>query len=295
MFSKIRNSLLFRLPVVYKFLLKNGSKDYYLKKGSAAKEWPVNLVILCGKGNEGMLHETLKSILRTFSSLPMVHVFTDKGLPPQTCRDGLSWFPQDRLQVISKIECLNYHTQKQNKDLIQFAEKNPMGLKMAAILQVADKGEPLLYCDTDVLWHNDPYESVSKILSSESSMAISYDFQPAYDENLVEKGGLTLLKSAPFYCAGILLLKEFNARFKSELNRLLPIVIEQSNHFSEQTLFAHFQKLDGLSLLDQDKYCIITEDQLETKKPEYNSIFARHYIGPVRHLFWRDAYFSTKK
>jgi hypothetical protein len=286
--SKIKNSLAFRLPFFYRLILtwfkfKPGQKPH-----SSVGDYSV--VIICGPNQLDMLQVCLKSIYKRFTKLPHVFLFTDLHLNIDECKKAVNWFPGDNITVIGGGVCIDYHRQNQKTALVSFAEKNPMGLKLAAILQVLDSGKPVLYCDTDVIWYKDPYAIVKQHIELNGfELAMSEDFQPAYDTHLVEKAGLQTLNELPYFCAGILLVKTLTAQNGSILEKLLAIAVQQSNHFSEQTIFAFLNRKSNNIALDKNKFLLKTEDQFDIKTKPLQEVIARHYIGPVRHLFWRDA------
>jgi len=286
--NKIKNSLAFRLPFFYKLILTWFKfKPARITHDSTGE---YSIVIICGQSQLNMLQVCLTSIYKCFTKLPHVFLFTDLKFDAGECKKAVSWFPDESITVISGSDCIDYHRQNQKTTLVSFAEKNPMGLKLAAILQVLDSGKPVIYCDTDVIWYDDPYPVVKPYIErSDFELAMSEDFQPAYDTGLIEKAGLQTLDHSPYFCAGILLAKKLTVQSTAILERLLTIAAEQSNHFSEQTIFAFLNRENGNIALDKNKFLLKTEDQFEIKPRSLPDVTARHYIGPVRHLFWRDA------
>jgi hypothetical protein len=289
MINRINNSLAFRLPSIYRLILK-----YCIPARAKKKEIDFtseyNLVILSGPKQMDMLQVCLKSIYNRFEKLPHVYLFTDLRVDIEGFKKKVKWFPGEKLSIISANDCFNYHLQKQKMSLVNFAKTNPMGLKLAAILQVLDCGEPIMYCDTDVIWYNDPFQVIKKHWEKEGfEMVMSEDFQQAYDLNLIEKANLQILTKPPHYCAGILLVKKISEQNKKTLRSLLKIVEHQSNHFSEQTIFAILNRESSNLALDKTKFIIKTDDQHDLRPQPMPGVIARHYIGPVRHLFWRDA------
>jgi len=286
--NKIKNSLAFRLPFFYRLILTWFKFKPAQKKHDSTSEY--SLVIICGPNALNMLQVCLKSIYKRFAKLPPIFLFTDLQLNPDVCKKAVSWFPVDNIAVTAGADCIDYHRKNKKTALASFAEKNPMGLKLAAILQVLDSGKPVLYCDTDVIWYNDPYPVVKQYIERDDfELAMSEDFQPAYDTNLIEKAGLQTLNQLPYFCAGILLVKKLTAQSMGVLERLLTITAQQSNHFSEQTIFAFLNRENQNIMLDANQFQLKTEDQHEMKPKPLPDVIARHYIGPVRHLFWRDA------
>jgi hypothetical protein len=288
MVTKLKKSLAFRMPVLYKKILGLTGNSPRLKQNKGTESY--HLVMLCGIMQLDLLNETLFSIRKNFDAVPAIYLFTDKELNPDVCRKAIKWTNQDNITIISITECLTYH--QKSPSLCRFIDSNPMGLKLAAILQVGEKGKPVLYSDTDVLWFRDPFPELDALIQDKNiRLSLSLDFQPAYDQNLITKGKLEILNQEPFYCAGILLFKNANPLHQTKLDEMIELASHQSNHFTEQTIFSYLCKLEGNVGLNADQFFLSTEDQFSIM-PKKREIIARHYIGPNRHLFWRDAFFS---
>jgi hypothetical protein len=292
--TKVKNSLAFRLPVAYKLFLTRLNAKAVLASSKPAAEY--NLILLCGPDQLDMLQICLASVFRQFSIYPQILVFADLNSNVHQVQKRLAHFPEGYIKIVSGLDCISYH-KKQGRDLLVcFAEKNPMGLKLAAVLQAIEMGSPVLYCDTDVMWFGDPYETIQQHLCHAGfSLAMSEDFQPAYDKNLIDKAGLNMLLTPPYFCAGIMLIKNLEDRHYATLNSLLEIVSEKSNHFSEQTIFAFLNRQTDNIAFDNNLFMIKTDDQFGLLPRTLPGVIARHYIGPVRHLFWRDAFWMGRK
>jgi hypothetical protein len=246
--------------------------------------------MMCGEKQLDMLQVCLDSIYRHFSELPHILLFTDLNTDTSHFKKTLKRFPANNIQIVCGHDCLSYHRAEGKKSLVSFAEKNPMGLKLAAVLQAIESGKPVLYCDTDVIWYDDPCKIVKQYINEQDfDLAMSEDFQPAYDRNLVNNAGLDKLYNSPYLCAGIMLIKCLSKRSSDTLGRLVNKVTERSNHFSEQTIFAFLNRESNNITLDKEKFLIQTDDQYKLFAKATPGVIARHYIGPVRHLFWRDA------
>lgn len=288
LFKRFKDSLAFRIASFYKKALKT----YPFRSFKQKEAQSLSIVMLCGLQQLDLLQENILSVCKQFGKLPSIYVFTDTDLDIELCKMSLKWVPS-KLIVIGAKSCFKYHKDNGNELLATFAEQNPMGLKMAAIMQIMDNNEPILYCDTDVLWFKDPEPIISAIISNPHiSMVLSQDFQKSYDECLVKEENLEILSDEPFYCAGIMLLKSFSPSDKNELKDLLKLAVRKSNHFTEQTIFAYLNKIKGNISLNMDEFCITLHDQFDIIPTKKSSQIARHYIGAVRHQFWRDAFFA---
>lgn len=288
--NKIKNSLAFRLPIIYKLIISFFYVSAIRRKSIITNEY--TLVMMCGIGQLPMLKVCLRSIYKQFSNLPHIILFTDLSSDTDQFKKALNLFPAGSISIVSGYDCINHHRRNKKNQLVLFAEKNPMGLKLAAILQTLESKKSVLYCDTDVIWYGDPYAIIHQHITNPNfDMAMSEDFQAAYDKHLIDNANLAKLYDKPYFCAGILLIKELSVNNQETLNRLLETVSEKSDHFSEQTIFAFLNRESNNILLDKNKFVIRTDDQFQIKPKRVPGILARHYTGPVRHIFWRDAFF----
>ena len=240
-----------------------------------------------------MLNICLNSIYDNFNKLPHIYIFTDPSLKSAACKEAISWFPEINISIIDSTTCLAYHESKRTYLLEKFASQNPMGLKLAALLQTIDLGNPVLYSDTDVIWSKDPLPDLKKLLENPNfHLALSSDFQPSYDNNLITTCNLTDLYKPPYFCAGIIFINKLAENHYKLIESLLPVVISHSDHFSEQTIFASLNKQSGSFILDNSKFIIDLDDKVHFCPNKKSEIIARHYVGAIRHLFWRDAMFD---
>ena len=292
LYHKIKNSLVYRLPILYKFLI---TVYFKIKKTppEVLKTDLYNLVIFTGAAHTDMLNVCLNSIYKKFNKLPHIYIITDLSLSEANCIKSISWFPKNHLTVISGKSCIDKLEKSTDQNLKQFALTNPLGLKLLAILHVLNFKKPLLYTDTDVIWYQDPFNEIVNFLSDpDFLMALSEDIQPAYDPRLIEDQNLKELSDKPYYCTGILLTKELNEGNLNLIRNLALGTIINSGHFTEQTILAFLNKQCGNRSLDKNKFILDLSDKQKFYPAKRSALIARHYVGEVRHLFWRDALFN---
>ncbi|HVT58068.1 MAG TPA: hypothetical protein VHR45_06690 [Thermoanaerobaculia bacterium] len=162
-----------------------------------------------------------------------------------------------------------------------------MGRKLAAIADSALEG-PTLYSDVDVLWFRFP-PSINHFMSSESpALAMSPDTQPSYDKALVPSL-LPHLASRPFYCAG-LLYASGDFLNTCQAADLLAYAADHGIGVTEQTILAAVDhELGGVSW-PSGEIALLDDDRFSLAPSFINTRWAaRHYVGQVRHIFWRDA------
>jgi hypothetical protein len=284
MLSRLKNSLAFRSGNFYKPLLSILPPPAVTSK----TELPVTFLTLCGAKHLGQLQECLYSLYHAWSSLPKLQVVSDGSIGVSGFEKALSWWPGEKT-IYLPADYIQYHLNLGREYLAKFAENNIMGLKLAAVLKAAEK-EPTIYCDTDILWFRDLPSSISKETSSSKvTLKMSEDFQAAYDGDLVTNQSLNHLYNPTFFCAGLVFL---NGQLLEvlDLENLFVAAAKKSNHFTEQTIFAEANYRLNRDFWSREKIACFVEDQFSLAPTfiEQNWI-ARHYVGPVRHLFWRDA------
>ncbi|MEL6457014.1 MAG: hypothetical protein AAFQ91_02015 [Cyanobacteria bacterium J06621_15] len=242
---------------------------------------------LCGASHLSLLQQCLYSLYISWEFLPRIQIVSDGTLSLSKLNEALSWWPGS-ISFTTWEDSILYHQRLGRKYLVEFAEHNVIGRKLAVILQFGEQ-ECTLWCDTDILWFQQIPEITQEFLmSSNQIFKVSEDFQAAYDFKLINRG-LSYLCEPPFINTGLVLIHaELYQNYK--LEKLLKYAIDSSNHFTEQTILAEVAYRTGFNYWTKTEIECSVDDQLSLS-PTYigkNSI-ARHYIGPIRHLFWRDA------
>jgi hypothetical protein len=122
------------------------------------------------------------------------------------------------------------------------------------------------------------------------------DCVPSYDERLLARMGIKDLQCCPPMNCGLVFIQGdlLSGCAQSEfLNTFLDASAEATVNFTEQTFFALAAKRLGYEPWPADQIALFTTDKYWPVWPNYYPHFrgwiARHYVGPVRPLFWRDA------
>jgi hypothetical protein len=281
--TALKDWLVFRTRTAYRLVLKVFPKPQTPPK----PEQDLTFVSMCGGKHLGLLQECLLSLYDAWSILPKLHIVSDGSVTISELQQALRWWPGTKTFSLWE-ESVAYHNERGRQSIVEFAQSNIMGKKLAIILKAGEQG-PTLWCDSDILWFKE-FSSIPKHdeTSNLPVLKISEDYQPSYDPRLIEYG-LRHLDCPPYRNAGLLyiqgeLLKHCN------LQPLLDLAAEQPCNDAEQTTFAeaNYQLNSGIWL--RDEIACFSDDR-EVNLPRYGgkNWVARHYVGPVRHLFWRDA------
>ncbi|HEV7670165.1 MAG TPA: hypothetical protein VGS22_16730 [Thermoanaerobaculia bacterium] len=267
---------------------------------TVADRWPIrpiapkpaldlDVLTFGGATHLGMIREALFSLARTWPALPRVTVATDGSLPPTVAGAALSWWPGRRPRVLDWRELVAPlgGADGRHRDLLRFAERDAMGRKMAAVTALALEGD-VLYADVDVLWLGIPPALASFRRGEGPRLAMSTDILPGYDSALVP-GMLSELASPPYFCAGFLYARgDFLSA--AAVGDLMAFAAERGIGLTEQTILAEADRRLGGERFPLAEVALFEDDRYTLGPSVRGATWAvRHYVGPVRHLFWRDA------
>ena len=281
-FLRLKQSAAYRSSVIWRALLR----ALPLPRVAAKPVLPVTFVTFGGAGHRLMLAQCLASVGLTWPRLPRLRVVSDGSLDPGTTARDLAWWPGP-WELLSWRDLAPGLRERGHDALVRFAEREPMGRKMAAVAATALEG-PTLYSDVDILWYREPAPLAELATRLAPQLVMSEDYLPAYDPALVP-GHLPHLAAPPFYCAGLLFAHgDFLAA--AGVADLLAEAAERGFGLTEQTIFAEADRRLGGSCWPRTDIALFEDDRFSLA-PSFpgQSWTARHYVGAVRHLFWRDA------
>jgi hypothetical protein len=275
---------------VYRKLLKNiRVPSKYISLLSQKEQAPFTYVTLCGEHHVDMLQESLLSVISSWNKIPTFHIYSDGSMSCEAVREKFSWLGIN-LKVSPWEDSLNTFDPITEEKVIEFARKHVMGKKFAIILSSGRSGASF-WCDSDVLWYKNL--SLENELTNNQSFTItaSADYQPSYSKNLTKI--YPQLLQSPYVCAGIVFLSGDMMK-NADLSDMLTESIAAPDHFSEQTMVARVVIENGVNIWSKDEIACYEHDKDSVFSPTYNgkNWSARHYVSPVRHLFWRDAFYS---
>ena len=246
------------------------------------------LLTLTGMRHVGLLQQMLRTMAQTWSRLPGLSVVSDGSVSAERLARDLAWWPA-RVTVLTRADVAADARARQLPDVAAFAECSAVGLKFAAVV-LAGLAGPALYCDTDILWLRDFSAEVETLAGAGSDLVLQacHDFQPAYDPRVASRAG-DLLSMAPFVNTGVVYLQGPLLR-DEPMRAHLRAASSSDDHFTEQTLFALATRELGSALWPSSTIACFQSDHTTLGVTYRGQPWAaRHYVGPVRHLFWRDA------
>jgi hypothetical protein len=240
-----------------------------------------------GRAHLDMIVESLLTLARAWPRLPRACVVSDGSLDAAQLRRRLAFWRAD-------LECLDWQDllpsagDAHRVSLERFAARDAMGRKLVAITGAARRG-PVFYADADVLWFRAPGSLPGLLARRERPvLAMSRDLVPAYDPQLLD-GALSALSEPPFYCAGVL-FAHGDLLAAMDVSGSLELAARAGIGISEQTILAGIDRHLGGAMLPGEEIALLDDDRFSLG-PSFpgRPWAARHYVGQVRHLYWRDA------
>lgn len=252
-------------------------------------ELDLTLLTMCGAKHLGFLQQCLFSLYNSWSSIPKLQVFSDGTLTLSKLEETLSWWSGTK-SFSSWEESVYYHQQQGRDALVKYAKNSISARKLAVILASGELRETL-WCDCDILWFKELSDlPITDKQCSLPVLKISLDNQQAYDNQLIEQAQLEHLYQLPFINSGLVFLKG-NLLEVCHLDNLIKIAAEKSIFCTEQTIFAEAAYQLGQNFWSPEEVACFEDDKFSLL-PNYEGKqwAARHYAGPTRHLFSRDAF-----
>jgi hypothetical protein len=249
---------------------------------------PFRLLTLVGRSHVSILTESLLSIARTWDRYPEIVVATDGSIAPAEVERRLGWWPGP-LRAEDGERYVSAMAREGRDDVVRFARRNPMGIKLAAVL-VSAREAPTFAADSDVLWFGDFSAAVARLASRPEPLVLcmSEDFQASYQWEIVAALGDDV-RTPPWANAGVTFLKG-DLLAAVDLAPGLAVAAEMGNFIGEQTLLACAARRLGAPFFPPESIVCFNSDSMTLGVTFRGRRWtARHYIGPVRHMFWRDA------
>jgi hypothetical protein len=245
----------------------------------------VPLMTMCGREHLLMLEQMLFTIATRWRSLPKVVVVSDGSASLREIRHELRWWPAG-LEAVEWETFRDFHKGKGRWELVRYAEKDRFGRKLSAILGIAEQGR-ILWCDCDILFFSD-FSAFMESAPAGPLLETAEDSYYAYDPRLVE-GRLQHLFRRPPVNSGLVFC-EGSFYERCGLGEVIQEAIDHCMYLTEQTILAEAVFQAGRIAWDLEVVKMFNDDE-STLQPTHlgKGWVARHYVGPIRHLFWRDA------
>ena len=281
MFNKIKKSLAYRLPVIYKYILR-----YKKLKSEHKPTTDLNVITMTGSAHIELTRLSVLSIANKWSKLPKLIIYGDGSISEKEIRANLSFW-KGELEVGEWLYVKKHHIEKGRKAVLQYADINPFGKKLALILFHAAQHKTM-WIDSDILFYNDflphiPNQNLDFLCGG------SEDWLQAFDDRIVNELERNFSPDYRFN-AGMLYIFGKDLYEKYNLDNMLKNIHPNYDFLTEQTIFAHIAHNSLGVIWKQNVLKNSHEDNQSTNATALNEVIARHYVSNVRHLFWRDAF-----
>ena len=241
---------------------------------------------MCGKEHVLMLQQMLFTVATQWSLMPTVLAISDGSVTPAEIRRAFRWWPGS-LETMDWRIFSEFHKERGRRELVQYAEKDPFGRKLSAILAMAEQRR-VLWCDCDMLFFSD----FSKLLPNQglhgTLLETAEDSFYSYDARLTEEK-LRHLYGFPAVNTGLVLC-EGNFYEDCGLSEIVQQGMDACMYLTEQTILAEAVCKAGRVAWSLELIKMFNDDEATLTPTHFGQHWvARHYVGPIRHLFWRDA------
>jgi hypothetical protein len=295
MIKRAYRSISYRIGVRYRETLGKTYRSAVARRGYAEvppkPSWDVTLLLYAGAGQSAMLRESLWSIYHAWPKLPTVKLVSDGTIDPAALLELIAWWPGAK-SAESWETAADYHAARGRADVRAFANGNMLGKKLSAILAAGEHG-PALYCDSDLLWVSGPPRLPDP---AGAVVQLAVDLYRYYDNDLLRELAITELDEPPWLNTGMVFVSGLVYE-TCGLERLLRVAARKPAYFSEQTIMSFASRKLGGRHWNSDEVVLKVDDKYWPIWPrgprEYRT--ARHFVGDVRHWFWRDALWLRKQ
>jgi len=233
-----------------------------------------------------MLRESMFSLYRSWKKLPTITVVSDGSWTAADFYPVFSWWPC-KINVLSRERIIAQSDAAGERELAQYAQSSPWGLKLASIVLLARR-VAVLFVDADILWFKDPTDlfGPSDFWAkprgvSENNCHQRRDMAVRYCPKVLEP---------PFVNGGILALHgEF---LTPEIVRAMvrEALADPNDGAFEQTIIASAVHR-GAGLLPNRVSLVAFDDiyKFWRRNMAREGYYSRHYVSWMRHLLYRDA------
>jgi hypothetical protein len=234
-----------------------------------------------------MLRASLWSLLQSSADVPRLIIAGDRTMKKFDLAQLVKWWPAP-VEIWLADELQAYSDRNLPSHIAMLCRNHVYGLKAAAIMRASLMG-PVIYADTDVLWFRPPQQLLpDSSVGDRVWLRLQEDRQMAYDSRLL--GPWPFLGEEPHYCAGVMVASgDLRPAFEQITSAEVQRIYETPGQFTEQTTFAALQRKIGIPGLEADRAYLSWEDRFTLRPRIFDKPWVlRHYVGPARHLYWRD-------
>ena len=282
--ARVHNSLAFRSAVAYRLVF---SVLPAFKRSPIRVDQRFSYLTLSGPKQLDMLRASLWSLLHSGGDVPRLIIAGDRTMKKSDLAQLARWWPAP-VEVWLADELEAFSDRNLPPHVAMLCRNHVYGLKAAAIMRASLMG-PMVYADTDVLWFRPPQNLLPDSSAGDRVwLRLQQDRQMAYDSRLL--GPWPFLEEEPYYCAGVMVASgDLRPAFEQITSPDVARIYETPGQFTEQTTFAALQRKIGIPALEADKAYISWEDRFTLRPRIFDKPWVlRHYVGPARHLYWRD-------
>lgn len=259
------------------------------KKLATKPSYPFRYLSMVGRKHWLLLRESLVSLHRSWRSIPSLTVVSDGSWGKKEFIDAFRFWPEP-IEVLLPEDITTPLSKAGQNTLVQLAAQHPLGLKLAAIIYLA-QFDQTLFVDSDILWFSDP-EPILTELRDLPGPTTSIELGGSFNQDLLKRHHPEGF-SPPYVNTGCVYLKG-DLCTSDLLQAMLTTALEQpTNYFNEQAIIAIAVHRNGR--LFSDDFCLVDFDALAIRRHPWRKFRACHYVHWMRHQFYRDALWLRMK
>ena len=236
---------------------------------------------------------SLWSLLKNISRFPTIHIGCDPSTDPTAAAKLLENLPTPTVYHTVE-EVATYWRENNCENLAWFCEQHIFGFKLAFNLFLSQTNT-VLYSDTDVLWFDDPTDTVQN--ATEGPLYASIDsgdvnYEPELMNAIATEFPFEIGRK-PQGCAGVSVFNP-SAKDTPELQFALDFLRKSSSikRLSEQSIVSSIAKRYNCFLPKEFAIMDAPMRPVSISSGGQKLWIARHYAGPFRTQFWIDAFFA---
>lgn len=310
LFDRVRNSISYRVRGIGLNSLQKSANKIRFRSEAALRSTTLSIsddspfVISCLVGKRYLIDLlfALLSFERVVGSIGELSVLSDGTLTIEDTDFLYKWHGKCNV-FLNADELCRYYNYNPPQILLDFFASGYFGAAKFLLLNAVQSKANCLLLDSDIVFFQNPLmekSQLSEYIHNKRCASLEDDLE-SFDPAVIDYGEVNGIHVPKRVNVGLVYVPQ--STFDStDWSKLVPQVsIEKPHIFTEQSAVAAGLELAGFSFLDKSKYVVSSRGAVfphpESGYPPfididapYENLICRHFITPVRHLMWLNAF-----